>query len=160
MADSPTSTEMDSRSTSPAPIRFSLSDTHREFIDQRDRLPSDMKAFLTPHSPDDYMRMEAELYLSDTKLSGFGLKPDGELVSVFSLPGAHEGDSAVTVAKELGAQKLDCLGEDLREFYEGHGFEVKAYKPWNNEFRPDGWDEEEYGLPNVYHMELKKNGGF
>jgi hypothetical protein len=142
VADLPTSTETDSQSTSLEPMRFSSSDTHQEFIKQRDKLPNALRAFLTPHSPDDYISMEAELYLSDTKSSGFGLKPNGELISVFSLPGAHEGDIAMKVAKELGAQKLDCLGEDLRKFYEKHGFEVKAYKSWNNEFRPDGWDEE------------------
>lgn len=134
-----------------------LSDTHKEFIDQRDKLPTALRAFLTPHSPDDYIKMEADLYLSDTKSSGFGVKPDGELISVFSLPGTKEGDKAVEAAKKAGAKKLDCLGEDLRKFYEKHGFEVKAYKPWNNEFRPDGWDEEDYGLPEVYHMELIKN---
>jgi hypothetical protein len=154
VADLLTSTESESESES---IRFSISDTHQEFVDQRDRLPSDLRAFLTPHSPDDYIKMEAELYLSNSKSSGFGLKPGGELISVFSLPGANEGDDAVKAAKKFGAQKLECLGEFLREFYEWHGFEVKQYASWDDKYRPVEWNEKVYGRPNVYYMELKKN---
>jgi hypothetical protein len=167
VADSPTSIETNSWNASPdetqkasdigESIRFSLSNTHQEFIDRRDKLPSDLRAFLTPHSPDDYIKMETELYLSYTKLSGFGLKPDGELISLFSLNAAHEGDSAVEAAKEFGAKKLDCLGEFLREFYEGHGFEVKGWMSWDDKFRPDGWNEEKYGRPNVYYMVGKRD---
>ena len=142
--------------TSRRPIRFSLSDTHEEFISQRDRLPPSLRAFLTPHSPDDYIKMDADLYLSDTKLSGFGIKPDGELISVFSLSNAHEGDEVVKAAIKAGAKKLDCLGEFLKELYEGHGFEVKSWAEWDDKYRPDDWSVEENGRPNVYYMELRE----
>lgn len=161
VADSPTSTETNYSGTSRRSIRFSPTDTHEEFIDQRDRLPCDLRAFLTPHSPDDYISMEAELYLSDTKSSGFGIKPDGELISVFSLPGAHEGDYAVEAAIKEGAKYLDCLGVDceegLKTFYQRHGFKVVEEYLWNDEYRPEGWDEEKWGRPNAYVMELKND---
>lgn len=111
---------------------------------------------MTPHSPDDYIKMDADLYLSDTKLSGFGIKPDGELISVFSLSNAHEGDEVVKAAIKAGAKKLDCLGEFLKELYEGHGFEVKSWAEWDDKYRPDDWSVEENGRPNVYYMELRE----
>lgn len=150
------STETNSSGASRRSTGFSLSDTHEEFIGQRNRLPSGLKAFLTPHTPEDYIKLEADLYLSNTKLSGFGVKPDGELISVFSLPGTKEGDEVVEAAKKVGAKKLECLGDFLREFYEGHGFEVKDWDYWDERFRPNNWNEEESGNPNVYYMELRE----
>lgn len=161
MADVPILNETNSSGASHRSIRFSLSDTHEEFIHVRDKLPSDLRAYLTPHSPDDYIRMKANLYLSDTKKSGFGLKPDGELISVFSLPDAHEGDYAVEAAIKEGAKYLDCLGVDspegLKTFYERHGFKVVEEYSWKDEYRPEGWDEEKWGRPNAYVMELKND---
>lgn len=119
-------------------------------------MPPDLRAFLTPHSPDDYIKMEADLYLSDTKLSGFAVTPDGELISVFSTSDAHEGGDAVEAAIRVGAKYLDCLGKKLRNFYKEHGFEVIEEYKWNEEYKPEGWNEEEYGQPSVYVMELKK----
>ena len=69
------STETNSSGASRRSTGFSLSDTHEEFIGQRNRLPSGLKAFLTPHTPEDYIKLEADLYLSNTKLSGLGSNP-------------------------------------------------------------------------------------
>ncbi len=138
------------------PIKFSTLKNPKDFIAQRDKLPADLRAFLTLHPPEEYIKMGAKLHLSETKLSGFGLKPDGELISVFSMPGAHEGHRAIEAAIKAGATKLDCLGEPLREIYEGHGFEVKKWMPWEEGHRPNGWDEQKHGKPNVYYMELRK----
>lgn len=156
MTNLPPPTETNSQAASSKPTCYLLSSTEEEFIGRRDLLPNGRRAFLTPHSLDDYIKMEADLYLSDTKSSGFGIKPDGELISVFSLPGAEEGDEAIEAAIKAGAKRLDCLGEFLREFYEGHGFEVKSWDNWDDKFRPDNWSEEENGQPNVYYMELRE----
>jgi hypothetical protein len=156
VADLPISTETNSSGVSSKSSGYSLSTTHKEFIGQRDMLPNDLRAFLTPYSPDKYIAMKAELYLSDTKLSGFGITPDGELISVFSLSDAHEGDDAVDAAIKVGAKYLDCLGEHLRKFYEEHGFEVIEEYPWDEKYRPEGWDEKKHGKLSVYFMELKR----
>ena len=72
------------------------------------------------------------------------------------MPGTKEGDEVVEAAKKVGAKKLECLGDFLREFYEGHGFEVKDWDYWDERFRPNNWNEEESGNPNVYYMELRE----
>ncbi len=140
------------------PTGFSPTKAPKDFVTQRDKLPKDLRAFLSIYSSEEYIKMGAKLHLSATKQSGFALKPGGELISVFSLPGAHEGHSAIEAAIRVGATKLDCLGEPLREIYEAHGFKVVEVYLWNEKYRPKDWDEKKHGKPNVYYMELRKDG--
>lgn len=68
--------------------------------------------------------------LTDDGLSGYAVRPDGELVYVFSLVRGR-GDEIVTRAIQNGATYLDCFDGHLVTLYGRHGFvEVKREPNW------------------------------
>jgi hypothetical protein len=87
-----------------------------EFILQRDLLEASLFVFLTPHTEEYYAKKNTKLYLSEERTSGFGINPDGELISVFSLHKAM-GEVLVKKALEEGAQYLSCMGDKLLDIY-------------------------------------------
>jgi hypothetical protein len=128
----------------------------QEFIAARDSLPPSLSAFLTTYSIEEYAASGAELHLHEFGKAGYAIKPDGDVVSVFSAPGAHLGDDIVEDAIRNGADRCDCIGTFLRDLYGRHGFKVFKTEPWNDRYRPKNWDEAKFGTPDVYHMELPK----
>lgn len=96
-------------------------------------------------------------YLSDDGLSGFAIKPDGDLVSVFSAPGLGRGGALVDAAVARGARKLDAFDEDgfLPRLYGSRGFVEVKREPWDPERKPDNWRG---GEPDVVYMELPAGG--
>lgn len=97
-------------------------------------------------------------YLSDDGLSGFAIKPDGDLVSVFSAPGLGRGGALVDAAVARGARKLDAFDEDgfLPQLYGSRGFVEVKREPWDPEQKPDNWRG---GEPDVVYMELRNFPG-
>ena len=88
---------------------------------------------------DDYT--DINLYLSEDGESGFGIKPNGDIVSVFSSENvkgrsAHMLEMAVY---EGGGRQLDCFDIYLTKIYETHGFKPVAKMKWNDEYIPEGW---------------------
>jgi len=100
-----------------------------EFVRIRDSMQPDLLAYLTPHTAEEYRRMKADLYLSEDKKSGFGLKSDKQLISVFSLY-KRRGAGIVQLTVKLGATSVECLGEMLRRLYGNVGFKVVESLPW------------------------------
>lgn len=96
-------------------------------------------------------------YLSDDGLSGFAIKPDGDLVSVFSAPGLGRGGALVDAAVARGARKLDAFDEDgfLPQLYGSRGFVEVKREPWDPAQKPDNWRG---GEPDVVYMELPAGG--
>lgn len=125
----------------------------KTFIERVGLLPLPLFAFLTPYSEEDYKEMQTKLFLSEDNESGFGLNPDGHLVSVFSLK-RERGVILVREAKEVGANYLSCMGEKLLELYSSFGFKVIKKEDWKDEHTPKHWDYEKFGRPNVYEMGL------
>jgi len=125
-----------------------------EFIKQRDKLPKDQRGFLTPYTANEYKAAGVRLRLHESGNGGYGLK-GSELVSVFSLPGAHLGNQVVQDAVTNGAKKLDCLGERLVLLYRQNGFKVVKTDKWDDQYAPEDWDYAKHGKPNLYYMELK-----
>ena len=123
------------------------------FLERISLLPKPLFAFLTPYNEDDYIRMQTKLFLSTDSESGFGLNPDGQLVSVFSLK-RERGVLLVKKAREEGAGHLSCMGEKLVELYSSFGFRVIKQEEWNDKYAPNHWDYERFGKPNVYEMGL------
>ena len=105
---------------------------------------------------EDYQGMK--LFLSESGQSGFALKPDGDIVSVFSMY-KGSGRSIMETAIAAGGKKLDAFDTILPEFYGTHGFVEAARIPWNDEYAPEGWDKETFkdfnnGEPDVVMMVL------
>jgi hypothetical protein len=95
------------------------------------------------------------LFLTKDGKSGVAIKPDGDIVSVFSTGGA--GRSVMELAVAAGGRKLDAFDTILPEFYAPHGFRAVARTKWNDEFAPSEWDKDTFstynnGEPDVVFM--------
>lgn len=93
---------------------------------------------------DDYT--DINLYLSEDGQSGFGIKPNGDIVSVFSNNKAEGGRSAymLEMAISQGGRQLDCFDVYLVEIYEAHGFKPVAKMKWDDEYIPEGWNKDNF----------------
>ena len=111
---------------------------------------------------DDYT--DINLYLSEDGESGFGIKPNGDIVSVFSSKKVkgrahHLLEMAVY---EGGGRQLDCFDIYLTKIYETHGFKPVAKMKWNDEYIPEGWNKDNFkdynnGEPDVVFMVYDPN---
>lgn len=124
-----------------------------EFIKFRDMLHPDLFAFLTPHTLEDYGNKDTRLFLSQDFKSGFGVNPDGELISVFALERSR-GKVLVREARAQGALYLCCMGDHLLNLYSEFGFSPVNILKWDNRFAPKNWNKERFGEPNLYEMRL------
>lgn len=119
------------------------------------------------YSPEEYKQMK--LYTAENGKSGFALKSDGDIVSVFVSPDApkRSGHSLIIAAKAAGGTKLDAFDTYLSSFYEKHGFNETGRDMWNDEYIPrdlEGnveWDKNYWakynnGEPDVVYRELSK----
>ncbi len=100
-----------------------------------------IKDFVHQYEPHEYSKMKT--FLHPDKKSGFAVKPDGDIVSVFSTEKGR-GGQIMQHAKRAGGSKLDFFNSPhLKNLYEKHGFkEHKREKNWT----PGG--------PDVVHMKL------
>ena len=92
---------------------------------------------------DDYT--DINLYLSEDGESGFGIKPNGDIVSVFS-SSKEKGRSSymLEMATAEGGRQLDCFDIYLTKIYEAHGFKPVAKMKWNDEYIPEGWNKDNF----------------
>lgn len=111
----------------------------------------------------DYQGMR--LFLAEDGKSGVAVKPDGDIVSVFSNSGA--GRSVLELAVAAGGTKLDAFDTILPQFYAAHGFKAVSRLGWDDSQAPDGWDKQAMadfngGEPDVVFMVLDKTfmGGY
>jgi hypothetical protein len=105
---------------------------------------------------EDYQGMK--LFLSESGKSGFAVKSDGDIVSVFSME-KGSGRGVMEAAIAAGGKKLDAFDTILPKFYGTHGFVEAARIPWNDEYSPEGWDKQTFqefnnGEPDVVMMVL------
>ena len=110
---------------------------------------------------DDYT--DINLYLSDDGESGFGIKPNGDIVSVFS-SSKEKGRSSymLEMAISQGGRQLDCFDIYLTKIYETHGFKPVAKMKWDDEYIPEGWNKDNFkdynnGEPDVVFMVYDPN---
>ena len=76
----------------------------------------------------------------------------------FSGIGEHVAQSMLLQAVANGGRVLDCFDTVLPQLYASVGFKEYGRDEWNDEYRPDGWDEAVYaayngGRPDVVYME-------
>jgi hypothetical protein len=103
--------------------------------------PMVKKFGLSDYTPNEYSKFKVAL--SYDKNTGYAIKPDGDLISVFNKGGKGNGAFAVVDAIENGAKKLDNFDGKLTEYYKRFGFdEVKREANWTP------------GQPDVVYMKL------
>jgi hypothetical protein len=107
----------------------------------------------------DYAQMQ--LFVTKDGLSGVAVKPDGDIVSVFSTGGA--GRAIMELAVAAGGTKLDAFDTILPDFYSAHGFVAVSRLKWDDSQAPDGWDKTVFGKfnngePDVVFMAHNPNG--
>jgi len=129
-------------------MKYEVADPE-EFVRIRDSMKPDLLAYLTPHTAEEYRRLGATLYLATDKKSGFGIKPDKQLISVFSLY-KRRGRKIVELTVQLGATSVECLGEMLRRLYGQAGFQIVESLSWDEALAPKHWDYDGHGRPNYY----------
>lgn len=130
-------------------------DQINNFIAARDSLPTHLKPFLTPYTVDQYLALEARVFLTKEHHGGFAIVGD-QLTSLFSLPGANLGNMLVVLAKLHGAECLSCYDTNnkLTSMYARHGFQETLRVPWNETLAPRGWDYNTWGTPDFVEMRL------
>lgn len=110
--------------------------------------------FLTVYQPEEYKGMKT--FLGADKKSGYAIKPDGDLVSVFNYGEKGQGPKLVKEAIANGAKKLDAFeGWLTKDFYPKFGFKEVKRVPWNDTYAPKNWDYKTYKRPDIIYMELK-----
>ena len=123
------------------------------FIVSRDSLPAHLRGFLVPYTRDEYMARGSKLFLTVDGRGGVALL-NGELGSLFSMPGAHYGNLLVEFAVTHGACKLSCYDTrgKLPSLYGRHGFKETLRAPWNDEYAPKTWNYAVWGRPDYVEM--------
>lgn len=121
-----------------------------------------------PHGASAYAYSEEEykemrMFVSADGTSGFAIKEDGDIVSVFKGPGgpgwfAH---SAMLLAVQEGGRKADAFDTVLPHIYSLHGFVARSRIPWNEGYAPNDWDKGTFahfngGEPDVVYLALDK----
>ena len=110
------------------------------------------------YEPDEYAAMR--LFSSKDGTSGFAIKDDGDIVSVFNLesgPHSRITPHMLALAIEQGGRKLDCFETQLPRIYSESGFRVVARTKWNEDFKSADWDKELFlewnnGEPDIVYM--------
>ena len=116
-------------------------------------------AAVNVYSHEEYRQMK--LFLSEDGTSGIAIKKDGDIVSLFNTTGGPNRGVArylLLLALENGGKKMDNFDTDLTPLYESMGFGVVNREAWNDEFKPEGWDDKTFsswngGKPDVVWME-------
>lgn len=122
---------------------------------RRAKAESPLGAQVYLYDESDYQEMR--VFLTEDSRSGFALKSDGDIVSVFS-GGGGQVHALIALAVQEGGRKLDCFDTMLPVLYGVNGFRIVGRDPWNDAFAPDGWDFEAMrrfngGRPDVVYME-------
>jgi hypothetical protein len=97
----------------------------------------------------------------DTKDGAAMVKPDGDIVGVFKKPESKAKGVAqdlLNKAVEAGGIKLDNYDGYLTKQYEKAGFRIVSRTPFNEEFKPPGWNKEKHGTPDVVAMVYDPKG--
>lgn len=115
---------------------------------------SKRKEFLSDHPVDELKNPEWTTFQLKGESAGFALHYTGKgeidicnLHNNSSIKGL--GSVMLDFAKSLGGNKMDNYAGFLGDLYQKHGFDKYEEYQWDDQFRPDNWDEDTYGKPNV-----------
>lgn len=99
-----------------------------------------------------------QLFLTEEKMAGFIIKPNGDISAVFNSPLSPYrsiSPSLLAIATQAGGRKLDAFNTNLTPIYTAAGFKPVAKVPFDPNFKPPGWRESVFqkwnnGQPDVY----------
>lgn len=100
----------------------------------------------------------ATKFLTADGQSGFAIKDDGDIVSIFNNSDRPNAAlSALMLALENGGTKLDAFEVGLQRIYRQAGFQVTKRQKWEQKEMPKGWDKKFFksfnnGEPDVVQM--------
>ena len=137
--------------------------TPQRFIQFRDSLPADKRAYLSQYTAEeieDKIKAGAKIFQTEDGTAGYMLVPipdrpgEYDLCNVFRTPQGPKGggQAAVIEAISQGATTLDCIGDGLAKIYHKFGFKVYKVVPWDDQYAPEGWDYEKNDRPPIYFM--------
>tara|TARA_R110002126_G_scaffold6532_1_gene33661 strand:+ start:7264 stop:10824 length:3561 start_codon:yes stop_codon:yes gene_type:complete len=147
----------------PAPTIHKLTSTqenasefNKNIQESRDKSP--FGAAVKVYSPEEYADMQ--LFQTPDGSSGFAIKPDGEILSVYSSGGGNVY-GMLQLAVEQGGTKLTAFDTVLPDIYEMGGFKETGRMSWDDQYMDPDWDKELFGEfnngePDVIEMEYKK----
>ena len=98
--------------------------------------------------------------MSPNQQSGYVLTKKKDMISVWSVDGAKEGNAAVQDALKRGAKTCDCFDGKLPGFYKRNGYREIGRMDWNPDYAPKGWDYKRYGKPQFVMLEVEKEPKF
>jgi len=131
----------------------------KEFLEHfksSNKANSKASAQVYQYPDEDYKKMR--LFVAENGKSGFALKEDGDIVSVFSQERKATG-GMLELAIAQGGKKLDCFDTFLPKIYAKHGLKEYKRDKWAEEYKPDNWDKEYFkefnnGEPDVVYMKV------
>lgn len=114
-------------------------------------------SFLTSYELADFQYMRC--FLAEDGRVGGAIKTSSahrEAVSLFNMGGTRgAGLRMLRHLTSQGADRLDCIGDVLCRLYERAGYQTVETMPWDDRFRPGGWQYDLYGRPDIYVMEYQ-----
>lgn len=110
-------------------------------------------ACVAAYPADDYVGMR--LFIATNGRSGFAVKPDGDVISVFAYD--KHGRAILEASTAVGGKKLDAFDTVLPVIYAAHGFRVTSRLKFSEQEKPEDWNYETFkrfnnGRPDVVFM--------
>ncbi len=138
------------------PTKAGAKEFHRLIVAAKGKIADGAQVYVYP--VEDYRTMR--LFATSDGNAGFAIKSDGDIVSVFNHNTGKEriANAMLALAVQNGGTKLDCFDTTLPHVYAINGFKVVKRDPWNEEYKPEGWNKERFarfnnGEPDVVYME-------
>ncbi|NDB69315.1 MAG: hypothetical protein EB015_15165, partial [Methylocystaceae bacterium] len=116
-----------------------------------------LAASVHAYDPKEYAGMR--LFMTPNGKAGFALKGD-DIISVFNSRDSghtHVSNAMLQLALAQGGRRLDAFDTALPHIYSRNKFRVAARMPWNEEYKPEGWNHNDFsayngGKPDVVFM--------
>ena len=110
-------------------------------------------ACVAAYPADDYVGMR--LFIATNGRSGFAVKPDGDVISVFAYD--KHGRAILEASTAVGGKKLDAFDTVLPVIYAAHGFRATSRLKFSEQEKPEDWNYETFkrfnnGRPDVVFM--------
>lgn len=129
------------------PKEFSAALSQAKEVDRRVK-------FLSDYSLEEYSHMK--LFLTPDAQAGYAIKQDGDIVNLFNVSQIKGlGRQLVDQAIANGGTHLDAFEGKLTDLYRSKGFEEVKRVPFDPQYAPEGWTEEE-GTPDIVYMQHSK----